>query len=90
MRTGALGRLELITQIPLAAEARGLYGGREGALRQMVVKIETALDSPSSTGPACLCPRRTPTTHECREHCCRRKGPERFLFRPRQVCMVEG
>ena len=24
------------------------------------------------------------------EHYCMRKGPERFLFRPRQVCMVEG
>lgn len=46
MRTGALGRLELITRIPghdsLAAAARVLYGGRGGALRQMIAKIETA------------------------------------------------
>ena len=46
MRTGALGRLELITQIPghdsIAAAARALYGGRDGALQQMVAKIETA------------------------------------------------
>jgi hypothetical protein len=46
MRTGALGRLELITQIPgydsIAAAARALYGGRDGALPQMIRKIETA------------------------------------------------
>ena len=46
MRTGALGRLELITQIPghdsIAAAARALYGGRDGALQQMVRKIEIA------------------------------------------------
>src|SRR5262249_61840620 len=24
------------------------------------------------------------------EHCCRRMGPERFLFRPCQVCILEG
>jgi hypothetical protein len=46
MRTGALGRLELITQIPghdsIAAAARALYGGRGGALQQMIAKIETA------------------------------------------------
>ena len=24
------------------------------------------------------------------EHCCRRKVPERFLFRPCQVCILEG
>jgi hypothetical protein len=46
MRTGALGRLELITQIPghdsIAAAARALYGGRDGALQQMIRKIETA------------------------------------------------
>lgn len=46
MRTGALGRLELITQVPghdsLAAAARALYGGRNGALQQMVRKIEIA------------------------------------------------
>lgn len=46
MRTGALGRLELITRIPghasIAAAARALYGGRGGALRQMIAKIEAA------------------------------------------------
>jgi DNA-binding transcriptional LysR family regulator len=46
MRTGALGRLELITQIPghdsIAAAARALYGGRDGALQQMIAKIEKA------------------------------------------------
>ncbi len=46
MRTGALGRLELITRIPghdsIAAAARALYGGRDGALQQMIRKIETA------------------------------------------------
>jgi DNA-binding transcriptional LysR family regulator len=46
MRTGALGRLELITQVPghdsLAAAARVLYGGRQGAFQQMVRKIEIA------------------------------------------------
>jgi hypothetical protein len=46
MRTGALGRLELITRIlghdSFAAAARALYGGRDGALRQMIAKIETA------------------------------------------------
>lgn len=46
MRTGALGRLELITRIPghdsLAAAARALYGGRDGALQQMIAKIEKA------------------------------------------------
>jgi hypothetical protein len=46
MRTGALGRLELITQIPghdsIAAAARALYGGRDGALQQMIRKIEAA------------------------------------------------
>lgn len=46
MRTGALGRLELITRIPghdsIAAAARALYGGRGGALQQMIRKIETA------------------------------------------------
>lgn len=46
MRTGALGRLELITRIPghdsIAAAARAFYGGRVGALRQMIRKIETA------------------------------------------------
>jgi DNA-binding transcriptional LysR family regulator len=45
MRTGALGRLELITQISgydsIAAAARALYGGRDGALQQMIRKIET-------------------------------------------------
>ncbi len=44
MRTGALGRLELITRIPghdsIAAAARALYGGRGGALQQMIAKIE--------------------------------------------------
>ena len=46
MRTGALGRLELITRIPghdsIAAAARVLYNGRAGALEQMLHKIETA------------------------------------------------
>jgi DNA-binding transcriptional LysR family regulator len=46
MRTGALGRLELITKIPghdsLAAAARALYGRRSGAFQQMVRKIEIA------------------------------------------------
>ena len=46
MRTGALDRLELITQIPghasIAAAARAIYGGRTGALTQKVHKIETA------------------------------------------------
>jgi DNA-binding transcriptional LysR family regulator len=46
MRTGALGRLELITRIPghdsIAAAARALSGGRGGALQQMIRKIETA------------------------------------------------
>jgi hypothetical protein len=46
MRTGALGRLELITRIPghdsIAAAARALYGGRGGALQQMIAKIEAA------------------------------------------------
>jgi hypothetical protein len=46
MRTGALSRLELITQIPghdsIAAAARALYGGRGSALQQMVRKIEVA------------------------------------------------
>ncbi len=41
-----LGRLELITQITghdsLAAAARVLYHGRDGALRQQITKIETA------------------------------------------------
>jgi DNA-binding transcriptional LysR family regulator len=44
MRAGALGRLELITRIPghdsIAAAARALYGGRGGALKQMIAKIE--------------------------------------------------
>jgi hypothetical protein len=46
MRKGALGRLELITQIPghasIAAAARAIYDGRVGALTQKVHKIETA------------------------------------------------
>ena len=46
MRKGALGRLELITQIPghasLAAAARAIYCGRESALVQRLHKIETA------------------------------------------------
>ncbi|HUZ39078.1 MAG TPA: hypothetical protein VMV17_22365 [Streptosporangiaceae bacterium] len=46
MRKGALGRLELITQIPghnsIAAAARALYDGRDSALRQQITKIETA------------------------------------------------
>jgi DNA-binding transcriptional LysR family regulator len=50
MRTGALGRLELITRIPgrdrIAAAARALYGGRDGALQQMIVKLETAAGFP--------------------------------------------
>ena len=50
MRTGALGRLELITQIlghdSIAAAARALYGGRDGALQQMIRKIETAAGFP--------------------------------------------
>jgi hypothetical protein len=50
MRTGAISRLELITQIPghdsIAAAARALYGGRDGALRQMIAKIETAAGFP--------------------------------------------
>jgi hypothetical protein len=50
MRTGALGRLELITQIPghdsIAAAARAFYGGRDGALQQMVRKIEIAAGFP--------------------------------------------
>jgi hypothetical protein len=45
MRTGALG-LELIARIPgydsLAAAACALYGGRAGALQQMIAKIEKA------------------------------------------------
>jgi len=45
MRTGALGRLELITQVPghdsLAAAARTLRR-RHGAFQQMVRKIELA------------------------------------------------
>jgi hypothetical protein len=44
MRTGALGRLELITRIPghdsIAAAARALYEGRVGALQQIIRKIE--------------------------------------------------
>ncbi len=50
MRTGALGRLELITQIPghdsIAAAARALHGVRAGALQQMLRKIETAAGFP--------------------------------------------
>ena len=50
MRTGALGRLELITQISgndsIAAAARVLYGGRDGALQQMIRKIETTAGFP--------------------------------------------
>ena len=50
MRKGALGRLELITRIPghdsIAAAARTLYGGRDGALRQMIAKIEKAAGFP--------------------------------------------
>lgn len=50
MRPGALGRLELITRIPghdsIAAAARALYGGRVGALQQMIAKIETAAGFP--------------------------------------------
>jgi hypothetical protein len=50
MRTGALSRLELITRIPghdsIAAAARFLYDGRDGALRQMIAKIETAAGFP--------------------------------------------
>jgi hypothetical protein len=46
MRTGALGRLELVTRIPghdgIAAAARVLYDGRASALVQMLHKIETA------------------------------------------------
>lgn len=46
MRKGALSRLELITEIPgrdsIAAAARVLYDGRDGALRQQITKIETA------------------------------------------------
>lgn len=46
MRTCAPARLELITRIPghasIAAAARALYGGRDGALQQMIAKIETA------------------------------------------------
>jgi hypothetical protein len=46
MRTGALSRLQLITQIPghasIAAAARALYDGRGGALQQMITKIESA------------------------------------------------
>jgi hypothetical protein len=60
MRTGALGRLELITRIPghdsLAAAARALYGGRDGAFRQMIAKIETAAGFPiidRSSTPLC-------------------------------------
>lgn len=60
MRTGALGRLELITQIPghdsLAAAARALYGGRGGALQQMLRKIEAAAGFPvidRSSVPLC-------------------------------------
>jgi hypothetical protein len=45
MRTGALGQLELITQISgyasIAAAARAIYGGRGGVLQQMLHKIET-------------------------------------------------
>src|ERR1017187_8929850 len=47
---GALGRLELITQIPghdsFATAARALYDGRDRALRQMIAKIETAAGFP--------------------------------------------
>lgn len=50
MRTGALGRLELITRIPghdsIAAAARALYGGRVGALQQMIRKIEATAGFP--------------------------------------------
>jgi hypothetical protein len=50
MRTGALRRLELITRIPghdsIAAAARALYGGRDGALQQMIRKIERAAGFP--------------------------------------------
>ena len=50
MRTGALGRLELITRIPghdsIAAAARALYGGRGGALQQQLSKIEKAAGFP--------------------------------------------
>lgn len=46
MRKGALGRLELITQIPgydsIAAAASVVYDGRASALVQMLHKIETA------------------------------------------------
>jgi hypothetical protein len=46
MRTGALGRLEMITRMPgrdsLAAAARMLYGGRGGALQQIIAKAETS------------------------------------------------
>jgi len=46
MRTGALGRLELVTRIPghdsIATAARVLYDGRASALVQMLHKIETA------------------------------------------------
>lgn len=46
MRTGALGRLELIIRIcghdSVAAAARAFYGGRCGALQQMIAKIETS------------------------------------------------
>lgn len=50
MRTGALSRLELITRIPghdsIAAAARAFYGGRDGALQQMIRKIESAAGFP--------------------------------------------
>jgi len=50
MRTGALGRLELITRIPghagIAAAARAPYDGRDEALQQMSRKIESAAGFP--------------------------------------------
>ncbi len=46
MRSGALRRLALITQIPghtgIAAAARDIYDGRAGALRQKIRSIEKA------------------------------------------------
>jgi hypothetical protein len=46
MHTGAVGRLELITQVSghasIAAAARAIYGGRDSALCQKARKIETA------------------------------------------------